>query len=169
MKSPEVFCVADVSLDLLPHEMVNPLPTAEVLGLPEEFVGDLRFDASTEALTQTEDPFVTSEVLYQLSYVGKAFTVAESLCRSLAVRASCRVDCRVQGSRADREGAAYRLWPHFSPATGRSADAPGKIRTSDPRIRSPPSYLRKRRLNWLFKPNPDHARELLLPQILGHP
>jgi len=24
-------------------------------------------------------------------------------------------------------------------------------------------------LNWLFKPNPDHARELLLPQILGHP
>jgi hypothetical protein len=31
-----------------------------------------------DAQIRTGDPFITSEVLYQLSYVGEAFTVAAS-------------------------------------------------------------------------------------------
>ena len=34
--------------------------------------------SEADARTRTGDPFITSEVLYQLSYVGKASTLAAS-------------------------------------------------------------------------------------------
>ena len=34
------------------------------------------FQSQADARTRTGDPFITSEVLYQLSYVGRAPTVA---------------------------------------------------------------------------------------------
>ena len=46
-------------------------------------------------------------------------------------------------------------------------DAPGRIRTCDPRIRSPPLCLQKRRFSRLFKPNLGHEREILLSENSG--
>ena len=51
---------------------------------------------------------------------------------------------------------------------GRRLHAPGRIRTCDPRIRSPPSCLRKRRLNRLVKPKSPHPARILLPED-SHP
>ena len=38
--------------------------------------GQTAWLSEADARTRTGDPFITSEVLYQLSYVGKATTVA---------------------------------------------------------------------------------------------
>jgi hypothetical protein len=54
------------------------------------------------------------------------------------------------------------------PQTRMDSDAPGRIRTSDPRIRSPPLCLRKRRLSRLDKPNPDAYVRISYPKIRCH-
>jgi hypothetical protein len=79
------------------HEIVNPLPGAEIPCLrarvrrqpPDSTPG-------LEAATRSEGPLITSEVLYQLSYVGKAFTVAESLRPDLASQRQIAEFCRVR-------------------------------------------------------------------------
>jgi hypothetical protein len=42
-----------------------------------------RLDTEADAQIRTGDPFITSEVLYQLSYVGEALTLAASGPRDL--------------------------------------------------------------------------------------
>jgi hypothetical protein len=55
-----------------------------------------------DARTRTGDPFITSEVLYQLSYVGEALTVAAP---QLGVgRFLRRVDCAFKDEQAERRG-----------------------------------------------------------------
>src|SRR6185437_10354408 len=49
----------------------------------ESFLG-----RQADARTRTADPFITSEVLYQLSYVGAAWIVAASAWREYSVPAS---------------------------------------------------------------------------------
>jgi hypothetical protein len=54
-----------------------------------------------DARTRTGDPFITSEVLYQLSYVGGAFTVAG-----------------LRTNKGAPEGASVTLWTGFGQVGG---------------------------------------------------
>jgi hypothetical protein len=58
-----------VSLSPIPRQRVTHPSWAKQASHP---------DKEADAQIRTGDPFITSEVLYQLSYVGEAFTVAAS-------------------------------------------------------------------------------------------
>jgi hypothetical protein len=91
--------------------------------------------------------------------------ISPDLATASAVHVQAVVETRFSRRRLRSEGAGTaQALPRPPPAFY----APGRIRTSDPRIRSPPICLRKRRFSPLVKPNSVNCSRNLLPSNFVH-
>ncbi len=119
---------------------INPVRVGQVRSEPTdpETINDLRFSAPTERQSASEQAKNPNRGALSTTKPGSR------------IRKSPRP-----------QGAVVRASDR--PAICRYFYAPGRIRTCDPRIRSPPICLRKHRFGGLFKPNDNSARRALLP------